>query len=184
MAKRYFAYVLFALGFVTVTFFRNYAGQNIPYPFVFWIAGALMYGYGLKLLYWTPNFREQKALNIRKNEIDDLITKGDKIAVDLDTCEIKENNYIFEKDKRRGRYNSTEDNDLSFEMKIRINSTKSLTNSFDNVDQYQINQSENDLKIQQQSVSSLLFSNYQSSINNQNILKKYSKDFIRYIIFN
>ena len=88
MAKRYFAYVLFALGFVTVTFFRNYAGQNIPYPFVFWIAGALMYGYGLKLLYWTPNFREQKALNIRKNEIDDLITKGDKIAVDLDTCEI------------------------------------------------------------------------------------------------
>ena len=100
-----------------------------------------MYGYGLKLLYWTPNFREQKALNIRKNEIDDLITKGDKITVDLDTCEIKENNYIFEKDKRRGRYNSTEDNDLSFEMKIRINSTKSLTNSFDNVDQYQINQS-------------------------------------------
>jgi cobalt-zinc-cadmium efflux system outer membrane protein len=41
----------------------------------------------------------------------------------------------------------------------------------------QLIQSENDLKLQQQSVSSLLFSNYQSSINNQRILKNYSLNY-------
>ena len=47
---------------------------------------------------------------------------------------------------------------------------------------YQISQSETDLKLQQQSVSSLLFSNYQSSINNQGILKKYSVDYEKQLL--
>ncbi len=38
---------------------------------------------------------------------------------------------------------------------------------------FQISQGENDLKLQQQTVSSILFSNYQSSVNNKNILKNY-----------
>jgi len=45
------------------------------------------------------------------------------------------------------------------------------------VSEFKIDQTENDLKLQQQSVASLLFSVYQGSINYQNTLKKYSRTY-------
>jgi len=45
------------------------------------------------------------------------------------------------------------------------------------VSEFKIDQSENDLKLQQQSIASLLFSVYQGSINYQNTLKKYSRTY-------
>jgi cobalt-zinc-cadmium efflux system outer membrane protein len=43
--------------------------------------------------------------------------------------------------------------------------------------EFQISQTENDLKLQQQSVASLLFSVYQNSVNYQNTLKNYTKSY-------
>ena len=42
---------------------------------------------------------------------------------------------------------------------------------------FHVSQGENDLKLQQLTVASILFSNYQSSINNQTILKNYSVNY-------
>ena len=48
--------------------------------------------------------------------------------------------------------------------------------------EFQINQSENDFKLQQQTVSSLLFSVYQRSINNQTVLKNYDTTYEKQLL--
>jgi len=99
MWRRILAYFLFISGFLTVTFFKHYSGDLIPYPFLFWVLGLVLFAGGFLFLRYTP---DSKELNIRKRlveTINGLKNNGERIQVDLSQCEIKEHNYMEEKDK-------------------------------------------------------------------------------------
>jgi len=97
MAKRIIAYTVFVLGFLTYVFFRHYNGQSVPYPFAFWVIGISMLIGGTWLLRRTPTIQQSKEADAANKFIADLKANGDKIKVDLDKCEVKENNYSEER---------------------------------------------------------------------------------------
>jgi len=99
MWRQILAYILFGLGFLTITFFRKYSGEVILYPFLFYLLGLAMFVGGLLFLRFTPT---GKQLNIQKQileTISGLKANGDKIPVDLSHCEIKEHNYTEERER-------------------------------------------------------------------------------------
>ncbi len=93
MVKRVIAYILFAIGFVIIAFFRNYHGTIIPYPFVIWLIGLSMWFFGWRVLRYGEKFKQLREDEKQKKFIDDLKENGEKIQVDLTQCEIKENDY-------------------------------------------------------------------------------------------
>lgn len=99
MWRRILAYILFGLGFLTMTFFRKYSGEVIPYPFLFYLLGIAMFVGGWLFLRFTPTTKESNIQNQIIETITDLKTNGDKIPVNLSSCEIKEHNYIEEQYK-------------------------------------------------------------------------------------
>jgi len=96
MWRRPLAYFLFALGLLTVTFFRHYSGEIIPYPIVFWLAGLAMFWGGFFFLRNTPTNADIKAEKQLTEMINDLKANGEKIIVDLVKCEMKGNTYTEE----------------------------------------------------------------------------------------
>ena len=99
MWKRLLACMLFGLGFLTVTYFRRYSGELIPYPFLFWLLGLAMFGGGLLFLRYTPSTKEISTQKQMATIINDLKENGEKMQVDLTICELKEHNYIEERQK-------------------------------------------------------------------------------------
>jgi len=99
MWRRILAYTLFGLGFLTVTFFRKYSGELIPYPFLFWLLGLSMFWGGLLFLRYTPTTSDINAQKKIAETIKDLKTNGEKIIVDLTKCELKGNSYTDEREK-------------------------------------------------------------------------------------
>ncbi|HWY34794.1 MAG TPA: hypothetical protein VNX68_09115 [Nitrosopumilaceae archaeon] len=90
---------LLGLGFLTITFFRWYTGDLIPYPFVFWISGLAMVWSGILFLRFTPSTKDiQNKRRIDEN-IKDLKENGEKIIVDLTKCELKENSFTEERER-------------------------------------------------------------------------------------
>lgn len=136
MWRRTLAYILFGLGFLTVTFFRKYSGEIIPYPFLFWLLGLSMFWGGILFLRYTPSTKE---MNIQKQItaiINDLKENGDKIQVDLTQCELKEHNYIEEREKY-GHKNEL----LTLDIEREIQGLDALSSgSIGNVEQVQIKQ--------------------------------------------
>ena len=92
MWRRILAYILFGLGFLTVTFFRKYSGEVIPYPFLFYLLGFAMFAGGLLFLRFTPTAKHLDIQNQISKTIAELKANGDKIPVDFSNCEIKEHN--------------------------------------------------------------------------------------------
>jgi hypothetical protein len=92
------AYALFVLGFLTVTFFRRYSGEIIPYPSLFWLLGLVMFITGYLLIRYTPSVKEQKGLQQLRQMIAELKANGEKITVDLNNCEILEHSYSEHKE--------------------------------------------------------------------------------------
>ena len=99
MWRRILAYILFGLGFLTVTFFKKYSGELIPYPFLFWLLGLAMFWGGFLFLRYTPSTKEITFQKRIATLINDLKENGEKIQVDLTQCELKEHSYIEEKEK-------------------------------------------------------------------------------------
>jgi hypothetical protein len=93
MWKKIAAYALFILGFLTIIFFRHYAGQIIPYPSLFWLLGLAMFFVGYLLVRYTPSTKDQAARQHLRQMIVDLEANGEKITVDLTDCEIREHSY-------------------------------------------------------------------------------------------
>ena len=131
MWRRILAYFLFGLGLLTITFFRKYSGEFIPYPFLFYLAGLAMFIVGLLLLRNTPTSKEL----ILKKQIEDLKANSDKIYVDLLQCEIKENNYTEEQDKL-GKSNGL----LTYGFEQEIQLLDALSRPKRNFEEAQINQ--------------------------------------------
>lgn len=93
MVKRILGFILAALGFLIMIFFRKYTGNFIPYPILILPIGAIMLLVGSILIGMTPTYRQQKASEESKNFVADIKQNGEKILVDLAKCEIKENDY-------------------------------------------------------------------------------------------
>src|SRR5947208_3412816 len=97
MWTRILAYFLFVLGLITVSYFRNYSGEVIPHPSLFYLVGLALFIAGFLLLRrvrMSPDPKIQKQIGA---SIKELKTLGEKIEVDLSQCEIKEHNYIEER---------------------------------------------------------------------------------------
>ena len=137
MWRRILAYILFALGFLTITFFRRYRGEVIPHPYLFWLFGIVLFLGGLLFLRFTPTAKEL-SLNKKVIEmIEDLKMYGEKIVVDFANCEIKENNYTEEKEKY-GHENEL----LTFDVERQIQIWNAAGGSSgSNVEQVQVRQS-------------------------------------------
>jgi hypothetical protein len=93
MFNRIAAYSLFVLGLLTATFFRHYSGSLIPYPWVFFVLGLVMFLAGYLLLRYSPAPKEKAALNRVRRLIADLKENGERIRVDFDTCQIRGHSY-------------------------------------------------------------------------------------------
>ena len=136
MWRRILAYILFGLGFLTVTFFRKYSGELIPYPFLFWLLGLAMFWGGLLFLRYTPSTKEIGIQKQLASLINDLKENGEKIQVDLTQCELKEHNYIEEKEKY-GHKNDL----LTLNIEREIQGSNTLGGgSMRNVEQVQVKQ--------------------------------------------
>ncbi|MBX3239059.1 MAG: hypothetical protein KIT80_09780 [Chitinophagaceae bacterium] len=133
---RVLAYIFFGLGFLTVTFFRKYSGDLIPYPFLFWLLGLAMFGGGLLFLRFTPSTKELKIQKQVEALIAQLKESGEKILVDLSRCELKEHHY-FEGRERYGHKNEL----LTLDVEREIQALNSISgNSLGNTEQVQVNQ--------------------------------------------
>src|SRR5947209_6396669 len=99
MWRRILACILFGLGLLTVTFFRNYSGEVIPYPFFFYLLGLAMFVGGLMFLRFTPTSTQLNFQKQMTETISELKANGDKIQVDFAACEIREHNYTEEREK-------------------------------------------------------------------------------------
>src|SRR5258707_6234263 len=93
MSKRIAAYALFVLGFFTITFFRHYSGELIPYPWIFFLLGIAMFIAGYFLLRYSSPTVNKADLKKLQQLIAELRANGEKIKVDLNSCEIRGHDY-------------------------------------------------------------------------------------------
>lgn len=85
MWRRILAYFLFGLGFLTLTFFKHYTGQLIPYPFLFWLIGLALFAGGFLFLRYTPDGKElemrKKLVNVYHRSCNaDSLARGSPTA--------------------------------------------------------------------------------------------------------
>ncbi|HEX8514552.1 MAG TPA: hypothetical protein VF868_00025 [Bacteroidia bacterium] len=96
--KRLLAWTFFAIGFIILTFFRNYKGNVIPYPWLIYVGGLLCFIVGLILLLKNPKTPDNGLLLTVEKYIKNLKENGDRIKVDLNSCDLKQNDYFEEPD--------------------------------------------------------------------------------------
>lgn len=136
MWRRIIAYFLIGLGLFTIIFFRKYSGELIPYPFLFWLIGLAMFWGGFLFLRYTPSTKDISVQKQITTLIEDLKENGEKIQVNLTECELRENNYIEEKEKY-GHKNEL----LTLDIEREIQGLNALAGgSMRNVEQVQIKQ--------------------------------------------
>jgi hypothetical protein len=99
MWRRILAYILFALGFLTIGFFRTYHGTLFSHPFLYWLLGFSMFVGGLLFLRYTPTTNQLKNRKKIEEQIAFLKQVGTAIDVDLTRCEIKEHTYTEEQNR-------------------------------------------------------------------------------------
>ncbi len=95
MSKRIIAYILFALGFVLYVFCARFRGE-ISFRIILVIIGMIMHIVGYRMIKSGLTFKQVKAAKRLKKIISDLKEDGEKILVDLSTCEIIGNDYYVE----------------------------------------------------------------------------------------
>ncbi|MBA3898908.1 MAG: hypothetical protein H0X62_01665 [Bacteroidetes bacterium] len=135
MTKRILAYILFAFGFIIIAFFDNYRGKFIPYLFLIYFVGLGLFLIGMYLLRKTPTIKDQKLNQKVKEQIEYLRKNGSIIKVAPSICDIKENNYVTEKEK----YGN--DNFLTtLDLERNIQMWNSFSNSKKNVEKIKVNQ--------------------------------------------
>ncbi|MNE18322.1 hypothetical protein D3C80_1113530 [compost metagenome] len=136
MARRIIAYILLGVGLLILMFFRDYKGTMISFPFIYSLCGLLLCVLGCVLLYLQ---KKRKALHVHnqyKETIEDIMQHGQKVKVDLNQCEIRENNYCEE----RERY-AADGLFATLSVAQDIQALNLLTNATRNVENVQVNQS-------------------------------------------
>ena len=96
--KRLLGWILIILGILLYAFFKAYNGGIIPYPFLFYILGFSLIIIGFIILRKAPKKNDILIIEKAKKIKQDLINNGDKIEINLNECEIKENHYYEKPD--------------------------------------------------------------------------------------
>ncbi len=92
LQKRVLAIVIISVGFILIIYAKLFI-SSVPYPFLTWGLGFLTILAGSALLQKTRGIKEEKSTALANTELEELMTSSHKIVVDLEACEIKENNY-------------------------------------------------------------------------------------------
>ena len=93
MVKKLSGYSIAGLAFLCFGFFRYYKGSVIPYPFLWYILSIALLLFGSYLV-TTSRSKKKVAAELESNErVNKLRSAGDKVIIDLDNCDLKENNY-------------------------------------------------------------------------------------------
>jgi hypothetical protein len=95
-SKRIIGWILIIVGILFYAFFKKYHGDLIPFPIIFYLIGFSMIIAGFFILRKTPKIEQIKLIEKAEKLKAELKANGQKIEVDLNDCEIKENHY-FEK---------------------------------------------------------------------------------------
>ena len=96
MIKKLFGYTIAGLAFISIVFFSYYKGDLISYTTLWLILSIMVF---LIAFYITYTGRMQKEIDTSaeySNHHNKLIATGEQIKVDIDSCEIRENNYYEE----------------------------------------------------------------------------------------
>ena len=94
MLQRFIGYTLCCIGFIGYGYFNHYKGSLIPYS-TFWVIVSIIIGLiGVYIAYRKPQTLKQERIN--EELLERLKQNGEKIIMDKDTCEIRENNYYEE----------------------------------------------------------------------------------------
>jgi len=99
MWRRIAAYFFLGLGFLTITFFRHYKGELIPYPFLFWIAGFAMFWIAFLFMRYIPTSKAAKSRKLLNDSIDQLRSDGERLNIDFTACELREHSFIEERQR-------------------------------------------------------------------------------------
>ncbi len=89
-------YLFAAIGFLGLVFFRQYKGSVIPYP-TLWLVACLLIGWLGAYLIVRSGYRS--VLTKQRTDatrLQHLKKRGERIVLNPDNCEIKENNYYEE----------------------------------------------------------------------------------------
>ncbi|NOU59614.1 hypothetical protein [Marinifilum caeruleilacunae] len=136
--KRIVGIILIVVGVLLYLFFRNYDGNFLPYPTLWFFIGIILAIIGFKLFVTSKSKTEKEIEESYQSEIKRLKENGDKISVEFKDCEIVSSNYHVELPKssnyRVQAWDSLYDNGKSAEN-IEINQSRIIyknENSEDN----------------------------------------------------
>ena len=96
MIKKLFGYTIAGLAFIGIVFFSYYKGELISCTTLWLILSIVVF---LIAFYFTYTGRMQKEIVTSAeylNHHNKLIATGEQIKLDIDSCEIRENNYYEE----------------------------------------------------------------------------------------
>src|SRR5450432_2919595 len=96
MIKKLFGYIIAGIAAMGFAFFRSYKGELIPYPALWFILSIVVLGIGLYIVFTSKTKKEIVAAAGDLNHRNKLIANGEQIKLDIDNCEIRENNYYEE----------------------------------------------------------------------------------------
>jgi len=96
MIKKLFGYTIAGIAFIAIIFFRHYKGYLISYPMLWAILSIIALGLGLYVVFTSKTKKEIVTAAKSLNHRNQLIATGEQIKLDIDSCEIKENNYYEE----------------------------------------------------------------------------------------
>lgn len=94
--KKKLGIVFIVIGVLIYLFFRNYEGNFVSHPILWFFIGITFIIIGFILIVTSKSKFESKLEKSFQNEVDRLKESGDRIKVDFKDCEIISNNYYKE----------------------------------------------------------------------------------------
>lgn len=94
--KRILGLLLIVIGVLTYLFFRNYNGNILPYPTLWFFVGIILAIIGLRLFVTSKSQKQKSFESELYAQIDTLKQHGKVIIVNLKDCEIISSNYFKE----------------------------------------------------------------------------------------
>jgi len=96
MIKKLPAYIIAGIALIGVVFFSYYKGDLISYTTLWLILSIIVFVITFYIAYTARTKKEIVATSEYSNRRNKLLATGEQIKLDIDSCEIRENNYYEE----------------------------------------------------------------------------------------
>jgi len=96
MIKKLPAYIIAGIALIGVVFFSYYKGDLISYTTLWLILSIIVFVITFYIAYTARTKKEIITTSEYSNRLNKLIASGEQIKLDIDSCDIKENNYYEE----------------------------------------------------------------------------------------